>query len=132
MMDDMLEERLGGGRSTTGIVRIGETLRRPAGPWTPTIHAFLRHLHASGFAAAPEVFGLDDQGREILSYIPGETWGDHIDPDEPKTELVTVRPWPEATRSEPPLAELGRLYSICTAPRGASGRRRRPGGSTSC
>src|SRR5438132_147348 len=132
MMDDMLEERLGGGRSTTGIVRIGETLRRPLGPWTPPIHAFLRHLHASGFAAAPEVFGLDDQGREILSYIPGETWGDHIDPDEPKTELVTVRPWPEATRSESPLAEIGRLYSICTAPRGASGRRRRSGGSTSC
>ncbi|TMF67678.1 MAG: aminoglycoside phosphotransferase family protein [Chloroflexi bacterium] len=111
MMDDMLEERLGGGRSTTGVVRIGETLRRPVGPWTPTIHAFLRHLHASGFAAAPEVFGLDDQGREILSYIPGETWGDHIDPDEPKTELVTVRPWPEATRSESALAEIGRLYS---------------------
>src|SRR5438552_19144394 len=98
MMDDMLEERLGGGRSTTGIVRIGETLRRPAGPWTPTIHAFLRHLHASGFAAAPEVVGLGDQGREILTHIPGATWGDHIDADDAKTELVATRPCADATR----------------------------------
>lgn len=111
MMDDVLEQRLGGGRSTTGVVRIGETVRRPTGAWTPTIHAFLRHLRASGFRAAPEVLGIDDQGREILSYIPGETWGDHIDPDEPKTDLVTQRTWPDATRSESALAEIGRLYA---------------------
>ena len=107
----MLEQRLGGGRSTKGVVRIGETVRRPAGPWTPTIHAFLRHLRASGFTAAPEVLGFDDQGREILSYVPGETWGDHIDPDEPKTELVTIRVWPAPTRSESALAAIGRLYA---------------------
>lgn len=107
----MLEERLGGGRSTTGVVRVGGTVRRPVGPWTPTIHAFLRHLRASGFTAAPEVLGFDEQGREILSYIPGETWGDHIDPDEPKTALVTDRPWPDATRSKSALAAVGRLYA---------------------
>ncbi|HVD51639.1 MAG TPA: aminoglycoside phosphotransferase family protein, partial [Candidatus Udaeobacter sp.] len=103
--------RLGGGRSTTGVVRVGGTVRRPVGPWTPTIHAFLRHLRASGFTAAPEVLGFDEQGREILSYIPGETWGDHIDPDEPKTALVTIRPWPAATRSDSALAAIGRLYA---------------------
>jgi Ser/Thr protein kinase RdoA (MazF antagonist) len=111
MMDGMLEQRLGGGRSTTGVVRIGETVHRPTGPWTPTIHAFLRHLRSSGFTAAPEVLGFDERDREILSYIPGETWGDHIDPDEPKTALVTVRTWPDATRSESGLAEIGRLYA---------------------
>jgi Ser/Thr protein kinase RdoA (MazF antagonist) len=86
-------------------------VRRPVGPWTPTIHAFLRHLRASGFTAAPDVLGFDDQGREILSYIAGETWGDHIDLDEPKTDLVTIRPWPAATRSESALAAIGRLYA---------------------
>jgi hypothetical protein len=103
------ERRLGGGRGTAGVVRVGDTVRRPTGPWTPTIHAYLRHLRAAGFAAAPEVIGIDEREREILTYIEGDTWGDHIDPDEPKTELVTVRPWPEATRSDRTLAAIGGL-----------------------
>ncbi len=107
----MAEQRLGGGRSTSGVVRVGETVRRPTGPWTPTIHAYLRHIRAVGFTAAPEVFGIDEQGREILSYLHGETWGDQISPDEPKTELVTLRAWPEPTRSDDTLAAVGRLYA---------------------
>src|SRR5438046_5883406 len=91
------EQRLGGGRSSVGVVRIGDTVHRPTGPWTPTIHAYLRHLRAAGFTASPEVLGIDEKGREVLTYIPGDTWGDHIDPDEPKTDLVTVRIWPDAT-----------------------------------
>jgi len=111
MMDNVVEQRLGGGRSTAGVVRVGDTVHRPTGPWTPTIHAFLRHLRASGFTAAPEVLGIDERGREVLSYIPGETWGDRIHPDEPKTALVTIRPWPDATRSESALSAIGRLYA---------------------
>lgn len=45
----------------------------------------------------------------MLTYIPGETWGDAISPDEPKTDLVTIRAWPELTRSDRSLAEIGRL-----------------------
>lgn len=105
------EERLGGGGGTAGVVRVGATVRRPAGPWTPTVHAYLQHIRAAGFTAAPEVLGMDERGREILSYLEGETWGDGIDPDEPKSELVTVRPWPERTRSDETLAEIGRLYA---------------------
>lgn len=101
---------LGGGRSTR-VVRIGETVRRETGPWTPTMHAYLRHLRARGFTAAPEVLGIDELGREVLSYIPGETWGDAVDPDEPKTELVTIRPWPAVCRSDGTLAEIGRMYA---------------------
>lgn len=105
----MSEVRLGGGRGTTGVVRVGETVHRPTGPWTPTIHAYLRHLRSNGFSAAPDVLGFDEQGREVLTYIAGETWGDTIDPDEPKTELVVPRPWPPATRSEETLAAIGAL-----------------------
>jgi hypothetical protein len=105
----MSEQRLGGGRSSEGVVRVGDTVRRRTGPWTPTIHAYLRHLRDAGFAAAPEVRGFDDQGREVLGYIPGETWGDSISPDEPKTELVTIRPWPAATRSDAALAAIGQI-----------------------
>ena len=105
------EQRLGGGRSSAGVVRIGDTVHRPTGPWTPTIHAYLRHVRAAGFTAAPEVIGLDDRGREVLRYIPGHTWGDAIDPDEPKTDLPTIRPWPAATRSDAALAATGRLLA---------------------
>jgi hypothetical protein len=35
------------------VVRHGDTILRPAQPWTPTIHALLRHLEAVGFAGAP-------------------------------------------------------------------------------
>jgi len=66
----MSEEVLSGG-NMTAVVRVGDTVRRTAGPWTPTIHAFLRHLRASGFTLAPEPLGLDERGREILTLLPG-------------------------------------------------------------
>lgn len=105
----MSEQRLGGGRGTAGVVRVGKTVHRPTGPWTPTVHAFLRHLRSAGFTAAPDVLGLDDQGRDILTFIEGETWGDSISPDEPKTDLVVPRAWLPLTRSDETLHELGRM-----------------------
>jgi hypothetical protein len=67
---DSHEEVLAGG-NMTAVVRVGDTVRRAAGPWTPTIHAFLRHLRASGFTRVPEPLGIDDRGREIISLLPG-------------------------------------------------------------
>jgi hypothetical protein len=64
------EEPLLGGLTPGRVARKGDTVRRPAGPWTPTIHALLRHVRAKGFPA-PEPLGLDEQGREVLSYLPG-------------------------------------------------------------
>jgi hypothetical protein len=64
------EEILAGG-NMTAVVRVGDTVRRTAGPWTPTIHAFMRHLRASGFETVPEPLGIDDHGREIISFLPG-------------------------------------------------------------
>jgi hypothetical protein len=65
------EIELTGGRIHTGVVRVGDTVRRPTGPWTPTIHAFLRHLEARGYRGSPRVFGLDDNGREVLTFFEG-------------------------------------------------------------
>ncbi|KRC33287.1 hypothetical protein ASE15_16055 [Oerskovia sp. Root22] len=60
-----------GGNSST-VVRSGDTVRRTAGPWTPTVHALLRHLRAHGITEVPEPLGTDEQGREVLSYLPGD------------------------------------------------------------
>jgi hypothetical protein len=54
------------------VVRIGDTVRRSkTGPWTPNIHALLRHLEQTGFEGAPRALGMDEDGREILSFVPG-------------------------------------------------------------
>src|SRR5829696_8602194 len=69
------EEPIGlalGGGWEAGPVRVGDTVRRRTGRWTPAVHALLRHLEAAGFDAAPRVLGVDGQGREVLSYVEGE------------------------------------------------------------
>ncbi len=57
----------------TPVARIGGTVRRAAGHWTPAVHALLRHLEAAGFDGAPCVLGFDERGREVLTYIEGRT-----------------------------------------------------------
>lgn len=65
------EVPLSGGNVSGGVVRVGGTVRRPAGPWTPAVHALLAHLHAVGFRGAPRPLGVDERGREVLSFVPG-------------------------------------------------------------
>lgn len=72
---------LAGGVANLGaVVRIGSTVHRPAGPQTAAVHAFLRHLETQGFGGAPRVLGFDADGREVLTFIPGEV---AIPPDLP-------------------------------------------------
>ncbi|WP_199520832.1 phosphotransferase [Jiangella anatolica] len=64
------ETPLPGGRAD-GAVRVGDTVRRPAGPWTPAVHALLDGLRAAGLDGVPPVHGVDERGREVLGLIPG-------------------------------------------------------------
>ena len=74
MRDDKPDVRLAGG-NMGGAIRVGQTVRRQAGPWTPTIQALLNWLRSHGVAdIVPEPLGLDDRGREIVQYIAGETF----------------------------------------------------------
>jgi hypothetical protein len=73
------ETPLTGGRLTPGVVRVGATVYRPIGPHWPFVHALLAHLERVGFSAAPRFLGIDDRGREILSYLDGEV-PDNLDP----------------------------------------------------
>nr|WP_316520029.1 phosphotransferase [Kitasatospora sp. K002] len=89
----MSEEELplSGGNMNAGVVRVGDTVRRPAGPWTPAVHALLEHLHAAGFRAAPRPLGLDGQGREVLTYQPGRAlWPDRFALLRPADQLARV------------------------------------------
>ena len=64
------EVELTGGGSTT-VARRGDAVHRTAGPWTPTVHQLLQHLHASGVTFVPRPLGRDEQGREVLTHLPG-------------------------------------------------------------
>ncbi|SDI40764.1 phosphotransferase enzyme family protein [Nonomuraea jiangxiensis] len=87
------EEVLTGG-GVNHVVRVGGTVRRPVGPWTPAVHALLEHLAARGFTGAPRCHGVDDAGREVLDFVPGEVPG---------------HPLPEWARADGALAVVGRL-----------------------
>jgi Phosphotransferase enzyme family len=62
--------RLSGG-FVNEIYLVGDTVRRTAGPWTPAVHSLLRYLEQARFEGVPRVRGFDEQGREVLSHLPG-------------------------------------------------------------
>ena len=82
------------GGSVNVVVRVGDTVRRSTGPWTPAVHALLRHLKAVGFGGAPRVLGIDEAGREILTFIKG---------------TPANRPWPAELRTDAGLRALAPL-----------------------
>ncbi|MFE9139354.1 hypothetical protein [Streptomyces sp. NPDC007355] len=63
----------GAHRRVVRIGEIGDTVRRPVQPWTPTVHALLRHLAEVGFTYAPQPLGIDNGGCEVLTYIEGDS-----------------------------------------------------------
>ena len=87
-----MELLTGGG--INDVYRIGQTVRRPVGPWSPRVHGLLRHLRERGFTGAPDFHGIDDEGREVLTFFPGE---------------VANYPLSPAARSEEALVSAARL-----------------------
>jgi hypothetical protein len=97
------EERMPEGRSGTKVWRSSRGVHRTTGPWTATVHAFLRHLEAVGFPGAPRVIGMDDADREVLSFIEGEVLAD------PTWQPGRPTPWPDWAQSDNCLVESARL-----------------------
>jgi hypothetical protein len=107
------EERMPEGRSGTKVWRSSRGVHRTTGPWTSTVHAFLRHLETVGFAGAPRVLGMDDVGREVLTFIDGDVLAD------PAWQPGRPTPWPAWAQSEECLVEsallLRRLHEASTS-----------------
>ena len=68
MSPDQPEDLPGG---VGGATRVGRTVRRPVGPWTPAVHELLAYLSEQGLRGVPEVQSVDDDGREVLGYVEG-------------------------------------------------------------
>ncbi|MGO1973471.1 MAG: phosphotransferase family protein [Propionibacteriaceae bacterium] len=101
------EEALTGG-NTTVVVRVGDTVRRPVGSWTPAVHDLLDHLQEMGFPGAPRVLGIDERDREVLRYVEGDVGT--LSADEP------LAPW---FRTEEACRGIGRwIRAFQTAQQG--------------
>lgn len=70
-MEPVTEIELVGGSMTPGIVRVGDTVRRPRNERSGWISQLLTSLEDAGYQYAPRFRGIDDQGRDTLTYIPG-------------------------------------------------------------
>jgi hypothetical protein len=93
------------------VVRIADTVRRPVHPWSTTIHELLRHLEEIGFRYAPRLLGIDDEGREMLTYIDGDSGGAgwaKVAQDEGLVAMARLlREYHEAVRGFRPAAGAG-------------------------
>ena len=65
------DEMLTGG-NVSNVYRSGDTVRRELKPDSSKIHKLFKHLEDKGFSYAPKFLGIDEKGREILSFIEGE------------------------------------------------------------
>jgi hypothetical protein len=74
--EPLAEIPLLGGQLTPGIVRVGNTVRRLPKGNVAFVHELLLWLEHQGFYFAPRFLGMDERGREILSYLEGQTWPD--------------------------------------------------------
>ncbi|TDP91172.1 aminoglycoside phosphotransferase family protein [Labedaea rhizosphaerae] len=89
----MGEQPLAGGVDNVGaVLRIGDTVRKPSA--SPAVRAFLTHLADAGFAGAPRWLGVDDRGRDVLDFIPGD---------------VAIPPYPAWAAREELLVSVARL-----------------------
>lgn len=83
---------------TDGIVRRGDRVHRPMGPWSPAVHEYLRYLESAGFAGSPRVLGIERE-REVLSHVDGDVPADpewqpghgHRLPAYARTDLALTR-----------------------------------------
>lgn len=91
MSEDVLP---GGVANRGGVTRAGDHVLRPSNPHTPSIHRFLRAMHEAGFDGVPRPVGVDEDGRERITFIDGE---------------VALPPYPAWVQSDDALASIAAL-----------------------
>lgn len=70
-MRDPGEDELSGGNASGAVTRDGKTVRKPWAATTEHVVTYLRALRARG-VDVPEHLGRDEQGRQVLQYMPGQ------------------------------------------------------------
>jgi len=72
-----MEEKILGG-TMNKVVKIGDRVHRQI-KGNPMLHSYLQYLEKEGMFGVPRFFGIDEEGREILSFVSGKTADDYGD-----------------------------------------------------
>lgn len=87
LMSQYENEKMLTGGNVSNVYRSGDTVRREVKPESTKIHKLLKHLENKGYNYSPKFLGIDEKGREILSFIEGEAgnyplkqymWSDYV------------------------------------------------------
>lgn len=107
MSDD--EQPLRGGRTTEGVVSVGNTVRRPVQSDHRPVHDLLMHLKQKRFDAAPHFLGIDAEGREVLSFLPGDVPDElgRYDDRQLSAAALLLRRFHDATSDFGPVTAIG-------------------------
>lgn len=97
------EDIIKGGRSGAQVYRVGDTIRRRSAVPNTLAPALLKFLESTGFKGTPRFLGIDSQGRDMLSYIPGvvPTCLGHYDDPQLAAAASLMREFHDATASFP-------------------------------
>lgn len=68
----MTEEILKGNEAHP-VVKIGDKVHRPIEFWHPAVRDLLDYLQSVDFPYSPKFLGVDDNGREVLSFLNGDS-----------------------------------------------------------
>ncbi|UQZ32735.1 aminoglycoside phosphotransferase [Paenibacillus sp. PK3_47] len=79
----MTQDEVLQGGNVNLVVRKENTVLRPTGYWSPSVHQLLKHLDKQNFEGAPRFLGIDESYREILTFISGEVPGNDYPDLEP-------------------------------------------------
>ena len=78
MSDEVVLE---GGIANRGmVVRLGDRVHRPRCKSAALTESLLVHLEAVGFGGSPRFLGEDERGRQVLSFVSGDVYGDQRPP----------------------------------------------------
>ncbi|MFI0409197.1 phosphotransferase [Actinomadura sp. 3N508] len=85
-------------------VRVGDTVRRRPGTDAEFVHRLLGLLERGGWDGAPRFLGMDERGREVLSFVDGHVAWEPVQPPEVDSDESLMR-----------VAELVREFHDLTA-----------------
>lgn len=77
-----MESKILIGGSMNQVEKIGDTVHKTA-KGHPMVREYLLYLEKEGMTGVPKFLGVDEQGREIFSYLPGKTMGPDFSHDHP-------------------------------------------------
>lgn len=79
------------GGNLSEVYTDGKIVYKTATKYSKTIHRYLKHLEEKGIEFVPKSMGFDKTGREMLSFVSGETMENYPDVSEIELKIQIIR-----------------------------------------